>query len=368
MSTTAASDSKNPSSSRRTANGTARSEEGQRRVERRDRVADRLGRHDAQRHGSQRDGERDRRRRHPPRRCHAAGHAQREGAELPGHRSHATDEHACSRPALVRDHRVIEDLDVGLRDRGDGAITGVVPVHPTPDAVEIKVNVSAAHADAALRDLRLKGSAAKRRDIWFYEHVRGIEGSAALPLFNRSVIARVRRDRARDEGDVTIKLRGAELSLPEEWSHRAEGSGWTFKIEGDWTGDRQQMAASLTAEFDRDRPATRRAPRLSKLVTTRQRDLLHRALAVPIDVATLRPLGPISARTWGAADLGFAVGVAAERWRAGSLQFLELSARVDAGDAEAAQRDFDAFLRGRGIEVAALEETKTELVLRHFAG
>lgn len=240
-------------------------------------------------------------------------------------------------------------------------------VQPTPAAVEIKVNVAAEHADAALRDLGFAGVDAKERRIWFYEHVIGIEGATALPLFHRSVIVRVRRKPVRDEGDITVKLRGAELVLPDEWSSSAQGRMWTFKIEGDWTGDRHTTSASLSAEFERDLRAPRRAPSLSDLFISRQLDLLHRAMAVPIDVAALRPLGPIAARAWRPTDVGFSDDVAAERWRAGTLQFLELSLRVDAGDAQAAQRDFDAFLDRRGVRVAAVTETKTELVLHHFA-
>ena len=241
-----------------------------------------------------------------------------------------------------------------------------MPPQPSSTAVEIKVNVAIEHAEAALRALGLAEADGKQRRIWFYEHVIGIEGPAALPLFHRSVIIRVRRKPTRQEGDITVKLRGAELELPDEWSTARRGPTWAFKIEGDWTGDRRTTSASLSADFDDDQPPARRAPRLSDLTIPRQVDLLHRAIAVPIDIGALRPLGPINARAWRPTDVGFTEKVAAEHWRAGSLQFLELSVRVEA-DAEAAQRNFDAFLTARGVQVAAVTETKTELVLRHFA-
>jgi hypothetical protein len=240
-----------------------------------------------------------------------------------------------------------------------------VPVQATPGAIEIKVNVATEHAEEALRRLRFDVAESKQRRIWFYEHVIGIDGRTALPLFHRSVILRVRRRTGRDQGDVTVKLRGTTLVLPDEWTSPATGRRWNYKIEGDWTGDRRTTAASLSADFDHDDPTARRVPRLSKLLMARQIDLLHRAFAVPIDVTALRPLGPISARVWRPTAVGFAHDVAAERWHAGSLQFLELSLRVE-GNAEVAQRDFGAFLRERGVHIADLTETKTELVLRHF--
>jgi hypothetical protein len=255
-----------------------------------------------------------------------------------------------------------------LRRYAGGAITVPVPVHPTIAAVELKVNVAGEHALQTLRALGLAAGDAKDRLIWFSEHLAGIEGRDALPLFHRTVIVRVRRKPRRDEGDVTIKLRGPRLELPERWAKPDKGAGWTFKIEGDWTGAQHTIAASLTTDFDHDADASGRAPLLAEVVVPRQLAFLHGSLAVPIDLAALRPLGPIRARTWQATDVGFAAAVAAEEWRAGALHILELSLRVDAADAEASQRAFGRFLRQRAVSVARLGQTKTALALHHLAG
>jgi hypothetical protein len=238
-------------------------------------------------------------------------------------------------------------------------------VHPTVRYVEIKVNIASGDADRAMDQLGFAGSDAKRRSIWFYEHANGIDGRGALPLFHHSVIVRVRRKPGGD-GDVTVKLRGPDLVVPKAWSEPTEGEGWKFKIEGDWTGQRHSIAASLTVDVD-DIDESGGGPDLEALIDDRQVDFLHGSIDLPIDVSVLASLGPIEARTWSPAEVGFFEDVAAEWWRAGSLEFFELSLRVDAAEAIAAQTAFSRFLTDRDVPVSEMEETKTETVLRHFA-
>ena len=150
----------------------------------------------------------------------------------------------------------------------------------------------------------MAASDAKRRRIWFYEHADGIGGRGALPLFHHRVIVRVRRKSGGD-GDVTIKLRGTDLVLPKTWSEPAEGDGWKFKIEGDWTGQRHSTAASLTVDVDDVDDAGGGAADLEALVTDRQVGFLHTSIELPIDMSVLEGLGPIDARTWSPTEVGF---------------------------------------------------------------
>jgi hypothetical protein len=59
--------------------------------------------------------------------------------------------------------------------------------------------------------------------------------------------------------------------------------------------------------------------------------------------------------------------LAAEHWQAGELRFLELSIRVPRSVAEAAQDAFERQIRQLGLDVDPVQETKTRLVLEHFA-
>ena len=180
-----------------------------------------------------------------------------------------------------------------MRPRRSRRDNYVVPIRPTVHDVEIKVNIAGEDADRAVRELGLSASDAKRRRIWFYEHADGIGGGGALPLFHHRVIVRVRR-KSGGAGDVTIKLRGTDLVLPEAWSEPEEGDGWKFKIEGDWTGQRHSTAASLTVDID-DVDDVAGAPDLEGLVTDRQVSFVHSSIELPIDVTVLAGLGPIDA-------------------------------------------------------------------------
>lgn len=233
------------------------------------------------------------------------------------------------------------------------------------------MNVSGADVDLAKDRVGLRGADAKDRDIWFYEHVNGIGGRRALPLLNHHLIVRVRRSPG-GSGELTIKVRAEDLVLPDAWSVPDQGDGWEFKVEGDWAGDRHTSAASLGADFDAGDGGRNGAPALGDIVIDRQLDFLHRAAELPVDVHALRGLGPISARAWRPSDLGFERDgfehkIAAERWQAGDLTFLELSLRVPATEATGVQLAFGAFLRDRGVPVGADQENKTGLMLRHLA-
>ena len=242
---------------------------------------------------------------------------------------------------------------------------------PIIDAVEIKANVGGADADFAKQAVGLHDADAKDRDIWFYENLRGIGGPSTLPLLHNHVIVRARRSRD-GSGDLTIKVRAEDLVLPDAWCAPDEGHAWKFKVEGDWTNDRHTAAASLTADYDAEHGGRTATPQLSDTVIDRQLDFLHQATELPIDVRALHGLGPISARSWRPTKLGFKRDgveheIAAERWQAGDLTFLELSLRVAAVEAAEVQTAFVAHLTNLGISVEADQENKTGRMLRHLA-
>ena len=241
-----------------------------------------------------------------------------------------------------------------------------MPVRPAPAVIEIKANVGAADdADAVRESLGFRNEDARSRQIWFYEYVHGIGGPAALPLLGHDLIIRVRR-RQNGKGDLTVKVRGKDIVLPDAWSTPMEGDDWKFKIEGDWTGERHAVAASIVADFDADR-GRGATPVLDRIFTDRHFDFLHRVAELPIDVSALRGLGPIEARVWDPAEVGFEHKVAAESWHVESLHFLELSLRVASSEASNVQAAFGKFSLANGASLDADQEPKTTMVLRRLA-
>jgi hypothetical protein len=231
------------------------------------------------------------------------------------------------------------------------------------DAVEIKVNLSGARADAAHTVLGLRGDG-ERRQIYFCEDLTGHTG---LPLLDAGVILRVRR--TPDGDDVTVKLRPCDRArLVPPWTEMHKESKHRFRLEEDWSGARQVLAASLVAPRDSGRLDGALAGRVSprELFSGRHRRFLADCAAVPVRYDLLSMLGPVQARKWDTVKwAGF--DVEAERWVVADLDFLELSLRVPPEDGAVTQEDFATALRAAGLDGDPAQETKTRLVLQRLA-
>ena len=144
------------------------------------------------------------------------------------------------------------------------------------------------------------------------------------------------------------------------------------KVEGDWTIRNRTVAASLgstvvAATIDE---AGRSGPPLpSGLFSDDQRRFVTDLIAPrSVDLAALRPLGPIDAWRWEEAprrDLDNEVG--AERSRFDGLEFRELSIRVRFENADEWLNRFAAWATDGGLDIASIGTTKTQAVLEHFA-
>jgi hypothetical protein len=132
------------------------------------------------------------------------------------------------------------------------------------------------------------------------------------------------------------------------------------------------VAASLVstvAGATIDEAGTTGPPLASGLFTDDQRRFAAALLAPrAVDLAALRPLGPIHARRWEEAprkDLDNELG--AEQWDADGLEFLELSIRVRFENAEEWLRRFVEWASDKDLNIASVGTTKTQAVLEHFA-
>jgi hypothetical protein len=234
--------------------------------------------------------------------------------------------------------------------------------------VEIKVTISAEQATEAARTLGLRSADAERRDIWFCEYLNGQGGPIALPLLGQGLILRLRRKREGAD-DSTVKVRRREDEpLLASWRRELIREE-KFRVEGDWVGSRHMVSASLVAELpdgDIGEVAAGQGS-VARLFTAAQEEVLRASCPLPIDLRALDPLGPVSAHKWEPRAHEFEHKIAAERWQAGELRFLELSIRVPRSVAEAAQDAFERQIRHLGLDVDQVQETKTRLVLEHFA-
>jgi hypothetical protein len=175
---------------------------------------------------------------------------------------------------------------------------------------------------------------------------------------------------------VTIKLRPCRASqLTDRW---LADTAKELKVEADWAGDRHVLAASLTEDRRESLiPAVAARQRaFAELFTRPQLDFLTDCAGATINLDALTILPAVTAVRWGKdvkvgpRELGFR----AERWTVGDLDFVELSAVVEAGEdtstaiKEAAikQAKILAFVESLGISVPQDQETKTRQVLNYL--
>jgi hypothetical protein len=226
------------------------------------------------------------------------------------------------------------------------------------EPVEIKVNVAGA-VPAAIDSLGLDEG--KPRRIYFLEDLTpGL--SSPFPLLAAGVIFRLRAE-ADDSGDSTVKLRPCRRSqLTSTWSKPFKDHDREYRIEGDWAGSRHVLAASYVTELTAaDVTAGLNDP--ARAFGPEQLGFLEACASVRVNPDPLTVLGPVAATRWTKIKVGSVDKVNAERWQIGSLDFLELSQRVAAEDAELAQAELSYAAAKAGLTIDRSVAAKTEQVL-----
>ena len=236
------------------------------------------------------------------------------------------------------------------------------------DGIEIKVTIDGDQVTAA-RDRWLSDGDGERRTIYFFEE-QVDRDRTALPLFEDGVILRA-REVEEDEDDSTVKFRPCDRSrLTAEWLKAGIQDDRDFKLEEDWAGNDQRLAASLGAgqrEGEIAAVFADRRPVRALFSSDQERLVVDYGRAVDWDA--LRIFGPVEAERWKNVRIG-PFSVFAELWEVGeALRFLELSIRTDPPEelALAEQRDFQRRIGAEGFDPDAVQEPKTKKVLEYFA-
>jgi hypothetical protein len=199
--------------------------------------------------------------------------------------------------------------------------------------------------------------AAQHRRIWFSE--ARTRADRPLPLAARGLILRVRTGA---NPDVSLKLRGPEGCIDAVAWQQLPTSGDGARLEGDWSGERRMVAASLSRDLAPATPDPRGPGDVRALLSDRQTRLAQ-AWVIPLDL--VEPLGPVLAESWEGAVDGVAQKCSFERWTVAELRFLEVSLRVEGDKAGKAQRRLAKAVHDAGLG-AANATTKTETVLRQL--
>ena len=168
-----------------------------------------------------------------------------------------------------------------------------------------------------------------------------------------------------DADDTTVKLRPVDPArIAIDWT-KTEG----FEIEMDRVGDKQVVSAKLSSEQEQgeiDEVVAGTRP-LQKLFSTDQERLIAEFGPADVGWEKLTVMGPIAVQKWKIEPEDFGHEIMAERWKLpDGSDLVELSIKVEPGEATAAEDDFIDYLESLGLEVGGDQQTKTRGALDFF--
>lgn len=254
-------------------------------------------------------------------------------------------------------------LDASASPSGPGGKVDDTEDHDGPPAslVELKLTIDPGSLFDVLRTFEPDRDDLQRRSITFHD-------TPDLALYEHGVVLRSRKVRG-DPDDSTVKIRpilaaDAYDLVPEHFG--AEG----FKCELDWTLTREVSSCSYSVvqrrgEIEEVAAGTRE---LNRLFSTRQESLFDAFAPVGITMADTVPLGPVTTIRFRKEIDELDLRITVELWTmpSGGL-LIELSTRVQAEYAEDTYVEFQEWAADAGMDLAAVQGTKTGRVLEYFA-
>lgn len=221
---------------------------------------------------------------------------------------------------------------------------------------EVKVAIEPGQIARARSRLSLRNDKSQTRRIYFYD-------TLSLAVLDGGTILRAREIDG-DDDDSTVKLRPFTVDQLGAGFRTLDG----LKCEIDRSPDNESSACSLKVaqdegEIDDVYDGVRE---VDKLFSAEQEELFA-TYGPAVGWDELFIFGPIPARVWTITTSALPDKLTAELWYLpDATQMLELSMKVDAGDADDAMDDLLDFIDARGLDLAAEQESKTRRALEAF--
>jgi hypothetical protein len=230
-------------------------------------------------------------------------------------------------------------------------------IDPAIGAVEIKISARVEDEDTVLAALKKAGEEPERRTVYFFD-------TPALDLFDAGMVLRARKIKG-DDDDSTVKLRPVvPSSIGASWM-KTDG----FEVEMDRVGENEVISAKLNAvqrEGELD-DAVSGAKGLRSLFSADQERLVAEFAPRSIEWDALVAMGPIAVKKWKTEWDDFAHEVTVERWELpDGSDLVELSIKVEPGEASAAYDEFLAGLEAQGLTLDDDQQTKTRGAFTYF--
>jgi hypothetical protein len=233
----------------------------------------------------------------------------------------------------------------------------LMPLLKKVHTVELKLTVPDADRRSAVEALGMDPIAAQIRQVFFFD-------TPDLTLNKNGVVVRVRRIQAKP-ADSIVKIRPIEPDAAPKGALKSPN----FGIEVDAMPGGFVCSGRMKAEIDDAKVLSMLGGTytLRKLLTGEQRDLYRRHAPPDLRLADLVKLGPINVLKLKFVPRDFNRKLVAELWNyPDGSRLLELSTKCTPQEAFDVAAETKVFLAGRGIDVSAVQETKTKRALEYF--
>ena len=222
------------------------------------------------------------------------------------------------------------------------------------DSVELKATVPADDQRAAITSLELDPIEAQIRQVFFFD-------TPDLTLDRHGVVVRARRVQG-GTGDTVVKLRPVE---PSDLPDTVRKSQW-FGVEVDAMPGGYVCSGSMKGVVDpaHVNDAVRGNRSIRKLFSKEQRAFFATHAPEGVELDDLSVLGPVFVLKLKRVPEGFARKLTAEMWLyPDNSRVLELSTKCKPTEAFQVAAHARAFLTEKGIDLGAVQQTKTRTAL-----
>ena len=237
-------------------------------------------------------------------------------------------------------------------------LTELMALLKQANSVELKLTVPDADRQSAVTALGMDPIAAQIRQVFFFD-------TPDLTLNQHGVVVRVRRVQAKP-ADAIVKIRPIEPGSVPAASLNSPG----FGVEVDAMPGGFVCSGTMKAEIEDAKVLAMIGGNvtLRKLFTNAQRDLLRSRAPEGLRFNDLIKLGPINVLKLKYIPRDFNRKLAAELWNyPDGTRLLELSTKCTPQGAFDVAAETKVFLSGLGIDLSAVQETKTKRALEYFA-
>ncbi|OFZ84268.1 MAG: hypothetical protein A2603_15135 [Bdellovibrionales bacterium RIFOXYD1_FULL_55_31] len=222
--------------------------------------------------------------------------------------------------------------------------------------VELHLSICEPSKARAVAKLGLPDRRGETRDVSYFD-------TRNLELYSNGLVLRLRVTKKKTQ--FTVKIQG----LTQDWVSDAFLALPGFKCERDRYGGRISESCSLNSSPSaEDVAAALNEARVERLFSREQIEFVQQYYRVPLDLSSVKVLGPVPSQYWKFDANHFDDVLTLEHWTVGpDFEIVELSTRADAQDADRVYDELRAYALEKDLRICQEQSSKTRSTLEYLA-